>query len=94
MFRNDAGMELEELQPYHIDPHHLTLRTSTSTDLEAKEAKNKQYKIECKADIAGFMKRKQALEVNISKAYAFLWEPCAKGMESNVESHMDFNSKV
>ena len=93
-YGNDIGTALEELQEYDMTPHHPTLMVSTSTDVKIKEAKDEQYKIEFKAEFDGFMKRKQALESNMSKAYAFLWEQCTKGMQNKVKAHSDFKSKV
>jgi hypothetical protein len=40
------------------------------------------------------MKRKQYLETNTSKAYAFLWEQCSRGMQTKIESHTDFNESI
>jgi hypothetical protein len=40
------------------------------------------------------MKRKQALEANMTKAYAFLWDQCTKGMQQKIEVRSDFQAKV
>ena len=63
-------------------------------DADIKEAANKQFDIEFKAEYDAYMKRKQSYETNKAKAYAFLWEQCAKGMQSKIESGETFSLKV
>jgi hypothetical protein len=55
-------------------------------DINIREGENKQFEIEFKEDYAGYRLRKLALETNKSKAYAFLWEHCTKGMKNKIES--------
>ena len=85
-FGNDIGTALEELQEHDMTPHHPKLEFSTSTDTDKKAAEDEQYKIEFKAEYDGYMKRKQALETNMMKAYAFPWEQCAKAMQNKIEA--------
>jgi hypothetical protein len=40
------------------------------------------------------MKCKQALEMNMSKAYAFLWEQCARAMQNEIEARTDYESSI
>jgi hypothetical protein len=40
------------------------------------------------------MKRKQSLEMNSSKSYAFLWEQYTKGMQTKIESKSDFSTII
>ena len=67
---------------------------SISDDDIMREAENEQFKIEFKAEFDSFMKRKQCLETNTTKAYAFLWDQCAKGMQSKIEARTDYNIKI
>jgi hypothetical protein len=67
---------------------------STSTDDDVYEIDNKQFEIEFKAEFDGFMKRKQNYETNTTKAYAFLWEQCARGMQSKIESSSKFETDI
>jgi hypothetical protein len=69
-FGNDIGTAEEELQPYNMAPHCPRLQTSISKDAEQKEAEDKQYKLEFKAEFDAVMKHKQSLEVNTGNAYA------------------------
>jgi hypothetical protein len=40
------------------------------------------------------MKIKQSYEMNTTKAYAFSWEQCAKGIQSKIESTSNFDIKI
>jgi hypothetical protein len=64
-FGNDVGTALKELQPYYMDLHQPVWRTSTNEDHEQKEAEEKVYKLETKAEFDVFITR------SWSKAYAF-----------------------
>jgi hypothetical protein len=91
---NDIATALEELQRYSIAQHKPTFQFSTEADPVMRDAEDEQFKIEFKAEFDGYMKRKQSLETNITKAYAFLWEQCTKGMQTKIESNSDFNSTI
>jgi secreted Zn-dependent insulinase-like peptidase len=93
-FGNDIGIALEELEDYDMHQHRPSLKTSISADADTKEAENKQYEIKFKAEFDAFMKRKQNYEANTTKAYAFLWEQCAKAMQSKIESGSKFESEI
>ena len=93
-FSNDIGTALEELELFDINKHKPTLQYSKKKDDDAKEAENDQFKIEFKAEYDGFMKRKQCLETNMTKAYALLWEQCAKGMQNKIESRKEYATTV
>jgi hypothetical protein len=93
-FGNDIGTSLENLKFYDIDVHKPTLTLSKKTKDDEKEAENEQLKIEFKAEFDGFMKRKQCLETNTTKAYALLWEQCAKGMQNKIESRTDYDTNI
>jgi hypothetical protein len=93
-FGNDIGTAPEELKDYDMDPHHPGLRTSISADADTKEAENKQNEIKFKVEFDAFMKQKQNYETNTTKAYAFLWEQCAKAMQSKIESGSKFESDI
>ena len=94
-FGIDIGTALETPENvYSVDQHKPTLQFSKNKNDDVKEAENKQFEIEFKEDYSAFMKRKQNYETNTTKAYAFLWEQCAKGMQSKIESGETFSSKV
>ena len=82
------------MEKFDINKHKSTLQYSKKTNADAKAAENEQFKIEFKAEYDGFMKRKQCLETNMTKAYALLWEQCAKGMQSKLKSRKDYDTVV
>ena len=94
-FGIDIGTALESPEiTYSMDQHKPILQISKNSDAATSEAENKQFEIEFKEEYGAFIKRKQSYETNITKAYAFLWEQCAKGMQSKIESGELFNKKV
>jgi hypothetical protein len=54
----------------------------------------KQYDMEFNAEYDVFMKRKQFYEANTTKAYALLWEQCAKSMHGKVKANEKFESTI
>jgi hypothetical protein len=91
-FGNDIGTALEELEPFDMNEHMPALSYSTSTDPAAKEADDRQYEMIFKAEYDAYMKRKQAYENNLTKAYAFLWSQCARGMQNKIEARSDYTT--
>lgn len=91
-YGDDIGQALKELE--YPDPVHWRpiMQQSTNTDNVQKEFENKQFEIEFKAEFDIYMKRKQTLDSNKPKAYAFLWERCTKGMKNKIESRTDFDT--
>ena len=93
-FGSDIATALEKLEEFDVSPYKPSLYISTRTVAAEKAAQDKQFEIEFKAEYDAFMKRKQALETNMSKAYAFLWDQCSKGMQNKVEARSDFVSDI
>jgi hypothetical protein len=94
-FGNDTSTSLETLEYYSIEQHKPKLQTSEEVDdIILQDTKNEQFKMVFKAEYDAFMKRKQFLETNKTKAYAFIWEQCAKGMQSKIESNTKFEKEI
>jgi hypothetical protein len=94
-YGNDIGQALRELEYPDPDSWKPTMRQSThlgnDPDDEAQRAfENKQFEIEFKSEFDDFRIRKRTLDNNKPKAYAFLWERCAKGMKNKIESQTDY----
>jgi hypothetical protein len=58
--------------------------------IKVEAIKNKQFKMEFKADYDAYWMRVLALENDKTKAYALFWEWCTKGMKNKLESWVDF----
>jgi hypothetical protein len=91
---NNIGTALEELQPFDLDLYKPVLQYSTNPDDIIQEFQNEQYKMEFKAEYDSFMRRKQALESNMSKAYAFLWEQYHVAMQQKIEARADYANTI
>ena len=66
-YGKDVAKALEDLKPYDLKKHLPTLQISKSQDPEQREAEEKLYKLQAKAEVDMFLKRKEALELNMSK---------------------------
>ena len=62
---------MEWLKEVDINQHRPSLAISLSQDEGGKHAEDEQFKIEFKAEYDAFMKRRQALEVNMTKPTHF-----------------------
>jgi hypothetical protein len=93
-FGNNIETALEQLEEYNMDQHHPTLHASNNIDPDHQDVEDKQFEIEFKAEFNAFIKQKQNYKTNVTKAYAFLWEKCAKAMQSKVESGSKFESNI
>jgi hypothetical protein len=48
--------------------------------------------MEFKVEYDAFTKRKEALEMNLSKAYSFIWDQCAKLLQNKIKAKTDYVS--
>jgi hypothetical protein len=71
-----------------------TLKVSTATESTVKERENKQYEMEYKAELDESMRRKRMYQDNTFRAYALLWERCAKTMQNKIASRSDYEIVV
>jgi hypothetical protein len=68
----DIGTVLETLEVLDLNKYKPSLEVSLSSDEMVRMAEDKQFEIEFKVEYDAFTKRKQALEMNFSKAYSFI----------------------
>ena len=61
-----------------------TLKASKENDKADKDQENKQFKMEYKAKLDEALKRKRMYNDNLFKAYALIWERCAKAMQNKL----------
>ena len=90
-YGNDIGTALESLEPLDTSAWKPRMEVSTSEDEAVRNNENRQFEIEFKADYDIYSKRMQTYENNRTKAYALLWERCAKAMKNKVEARSDYN---
>ena len=94
-YGNNIGQALRELEYPNPDSWRPTMQQSTHpgndpTDEAQRAFKNKQFEIKFKSEFDDFHIRRQTLDNNKPKAYAFLWEHCTKGMKNKIESHTNY----
>jgi hypothetical protein len=78
-----------------MDQHRPSLlKPDPKLTTELQEWYTKQYDMEFKAEYDAFMKHKQFYEANTTKAYALLWEQCAKSMQGKIEANKKFESTI
>ena len=77
---NDIAEALRTLEPQDIELWKPTLQFSASDDETVAKQEDRQNEIEFKANLEEFMKRRRMYENNLFKAYALIWERCAKAM--------------
>jgi hypothetical protein len=79
--RGNNGTEaLRILEPTDTNLWKPALTFSIETDVSLKAQEDRQYELEYKADLDEFMRRRRAYNDNLFKAYALIWERCAKAM--------------
>jgi hypothetical protein len=93
-YGKDISSALDDLKPYDLSKHKPIKQVSKSTDKDIAFEENDQFKMEFKSDYDSFNKRKQTLEFNMSKAYSFLWDQCAQGMQTKIEENSRFDTEI
>jgi hypothetical protein len=82
------------LEPQDTNLWKPTLKFSTSGDATIAQQENRQNESELKADLDEFMKRRRMYENNLFKAYALIWERCAKAMQNKIVSQKSFETTI
>jgi hypothetical protein len=92
---NDISEALRTLVKANTSLWKPTLLVSNETDAPVKEREDKQFAVmEYTAELDESMRRKRTYEDNTFKAYALLWECCAKAMQNKIVSRSDYDSVV
>jgi hypothetical protein len=91
---NDVAEALRILAPTDTEMWKPTLQFSASTDVNVEKQENRQYELEYKADLDEYMRRKRSYNDNLFKAYALVWERCAKAMQNKIMAISDFETRI
>jgi hypothetical protein len=96
-YGNNIGQALREIEYPDPNSWRPTMRQSVHpgnypADEAQRAFKNKQFKIKFKSEFDNFHIRRQTLDNNNPKAYAFLWEQCTKGMKNKIKSRTDYTT--
>jgi hypothetical protein len=65
------------------------LEASIATDQAQKDLDNNQNKMKYKARLDEYMKRENMYNENLYKAYALIWDRCAKSMQNKIQTRSD-----
>jgi hypothetical protein len=93
-YGNDIATALEQLQEADFSQYKPNLKSSQSDDKTIKELETEQFKMEFKTLFDVYIRRENTYQMNLSKAYAFLWEHCTKAMQNKIESRQDFDKYI
>ena len=93
-YGNDIGTSLKDLCPVDKEKWRVMMKFSSASDTSQKEQENRQFELEFKSDYEGYMRRVNAYENNMIKAYAMIWERCTKGMKQKIEARIEFSSRI
>jgi hypothetical protein len=90
----NVAKALHMLEPCDTDLWKPALAFNIETDVTLKGQEARQYELEYKADLDKFMRRRRAYSDNLFKAYALIWEHCAKAMQNKIMAQSDFESNI
>jgi hypothetical protein len=82
------------LTPENMELWKPTLQFSTATDNTTKKQEDRQHELQYKANLDEFMRRKRSYDDNLFKAYALIWERCAKAMQNKIMSRSNFEGSI
>jgi hypothetical protein len=91
---NDIAEALRMLKPQDTELWKPTLNFSASVDATIVKQEDRQNEMIFKADLDEFMKRRRMYENNLFKAYALIWERCAKAMQNKIASRTSFETTI
>ena len=91
---NDVAESLNLLQLMDTKKWRPELKGTTEDDPDKKALITRQNEMEYKAELEESMKRARMYENNQYKAYALLWQRCAKAMQNRIEARKDYKKMI
>jgi hypothetical protein len=91
---NDVAEALRTLTTGDTDLWKPTVQFSTATEDATSKQENQQYVLEYKANLDEFMRKKRSYDDNLFKAYALIWQRCAKAMQNKVMARANFETEI
>jgi hypothetical protein len=89
---NDVAEAPRTLTPEDTELWKPALQFSTATEDTKSKQENRQHELEYKANLDEFMRRKRSYDDNLFKAYALIWERCAKAMQNKIMARSNFEA--
>ena len=91
----DVASSIEVMEKMDLTKFKPTRVLSTKTDPAEKSIEQDGLDIEYKESLSRYLDRVTALDQGLGKAYALIFdEYCTKSMQSRIEEHPDFDSKI
>ena len=84
-YGEDIAESLYTLKDVDLSIHKPELQVSSNKDDKKRAAEDKQFEIEFIEDFAVYKRRLEAYSKNQSKAFAFLFDHCSKGMKEKIQ---------
>ena len=92
---NDIAETLTTMVKMETDNWMPILKSSDELDDEQlRERENRQFELQYKAELDEAMKRRRTYNDNLYKAYALLWEKCAKSMQNKIQARKDYKTSI
>lgn len=92
--RNDVSEALRMETMPNVNMWEPTLQQSQSTKDEERDFENEQFRMKYKAKLDKAMRRKRVSEDNVYKAYALIWDRCAKAMQARIVAQSDYEGVI
>ena len=93
-YGKDIGNAIRFLKEPDTNLWKPSMQYSIATVPKAREAENKQFEIQFKAEYNEYHKRIRIYDNNKAAAYALIWERCARGMKDKIEARTEFQAKI
>jgi hypothetical protein len=91
---NDVAEALRTLTLENTELWKPTLQLSAAIEDTKIKQENRQHELEYKANLDEFMRRKRSYDDNLFKAYALIWERCAKAMQNKIMARSNFENEI
>jgi hypothetical protein len=94
-YSRDVGQALNDLKHQDMDAWIPSLQVTTDkSDPAMKAALEKQFEIQYAKEYEVYIVRRSTYQQNMAKAYAILWERCAKSMKNKIETRPEFQQSI
>ena len=93
-YGQDIATTLNDLQLIDLGQYKPTKMISQETDSDLKKIEQEENDMIYHEEVKEFVKRKNALNINLGKAYAFIITYCNRTIEQRILVHPDYQTKI
>ena len=91
---DDIASAIEKRRPFDFTSVKPTKDISTNPDATAKAREDEENQAFFDAEVASYVKRKDAYAANFPKAFAFLFGQCNKALQSKLQTRADYDAII